>query len=529
MNIKKKIRGGGELLAIAGATGNSRLQIFVNKIATSLQTLKNTTDVLEIANILENCIEQITNFNAERNLHLQSAKRKILDEFVYQAADIVRSKKTTFKIPDNKRRLNVDICKTFINEVYLKQQLLGYAFKTLSNYQLLEYPQTILNNFLHKEHKIRKLYIVRTTKYLFAVAPSIEDINIYMIRRFLEEKRLFSADSWVLKGCAIELAHLSPNEDLENPNSLENQIRNHVDHILSVESTISPLLIEFFNDLEKEHQEVLLPLLFEKPLNTEKSLHDAIAEKIEAYESLLSEFILIPLRDGLRKLLLNNDEVEYAYIATQQLFYQMVSVLKDFQSLPAITNSNQVRILSNRLMAFTMFVSKRHNDIFIINNSEANAKWNEAHAKSQSSLNKVKEIIKDNYPKFYKLEKQVHAIQEKLDEPESFFSKLFKRRKHLEDILYEKQRQANRARWNVHNEIFNLTEEFKNEIVDLEFDTMTVSDENRRNYAFPDGDNGLTKLPIIIAFANSVSDFDLTGLTQRFLPELIYKLSREEN
>ncbi|MBR6026963.1 MAG: hypothetical protein IK065_05130 [Neisseriaceae bacterium] len=503
--------------------------MFVNKIAQSLQTLKNNTDIIEIANILENCIEQITSFNVERNLHLQAAKRKILGEFIYQAADIVRSKKTTFKIPDNRRRLNVDICKTFINEVYLKQQLLGYGFKTLSNYQLIEYPQTILNDFLHKEHKIRKLHIVRTSKYIFAVAPSIENINIYMIRRFLEEKRLFSADSWVLKGCAIELKHLSPNEDLENPNSLENQIRSHVDHILSVESTISPLLIEFFNDLEKEHQEVLLPLLFEKPLNSEKSLHDAIIEKIEAYESLLTEFILIPLRDGLRKLLLNKDEVEYSYIATQQLFNQFVTVLQDFSSLPAIENNNQVRVLSNRLLAYAMFVSKRHQDVFIINNSEANGKWNECNEKSQAPLNKVKEIIKDNYPKYHKLEKEVNAIKEKLEAPESFFSKLFKRRKHLEDILYEKQKQANRARWNVHNEIFNLTDEFKNEIVDLEFDTMTVTDENRRNYAFPDGDNGLTKLPIVIGFANSISDFDLTGLTQRFVPELIYKLSREDD
>ena len=48
---------------------------------------------------------------------------------------MIREKKD-LEIPENRRGLNASIIKTFINEVFLKQQLLGYWFKTMRNRQV---------------------------------------------------------------------------------------------------------------------------------------------------------------------------------------------------------------------------------------------------------------------------------------------------------------------------------------------------------------------------------------------------------
>lgn len=127
------------------------MQMFGNQLVKYLDILSKSNNVVQIAEMLENSIQQIKDFDVGRNLSLQSIKYKLLRNFIYQAAHIVREKKSNFSIPDNKRRINVDVCKTFINEVYLKQQLLEYSFKTLSHRQLLEFPYPLINQFLHKE------------------------------------------------------------------------------------------------------------------------------------------------------------------------------------------------------------------------------------------------------------------------------------------------------------------------------------------------------------------------------------------
>ena len=250
---KGEIAGG--LSALAAISNHSKMQFLCGRLVEYLDILKNSDDVVQMAEILENAITQIKDFDVGRNLVIQSTKHKVLREFVYQSASIIRNKKSSFSIPDNKRRINAEVCKIFINEVYLKHQLLEYSFKTLSRRQLLEFPYPLINDFLHKEQRVRKLHVVRTSRYLFAVAPSIEQsTNPYRVRRFLEENRLFSSDSWVLKGTFIEFWRLGKEKDPQILQSMDTQFRHHIDHIISVESGISPLLVELFENLEDGNQ-----------------------------------------------------------------------------------------------------------------------------------------------------------------------------------------------------------------------------------------------------------------------------------
>ena len=521
---------GGDLQSLISLTNHPQMQLFIGNLVKVLEQLESCNDVAQVADILENNIEQIKDFDVGRNLPLQAVKYKVLSAFVYQAATIIRNKKSAFIIPDNKRKLNAEICKTFINEIYLKEQLLGYSFKTLANRQLLDYSVPLIHDFLHQEQKVRKLHIVRTSKYIFAVAPSIEHtVSPYRTRRFLEENRLFSRDSWVLKGCCVDVDRLEKEKDPQLVQSMEEQFRHHIDHIVSVQSTVNPLLVELFDKLEDEHQDLLLPLLF-KPLNAEKDISGAIIERLQTYEDLLGEYILIPLHEGLGRMLVNHDECEYAFIAAQQLFGTIINVFENFQSLPAVRENRFANRFADRLVAYAIFLKKRYSDIFMIESSRAAVNYmEEVDKKMRSGFEKLTEIISKNFAEYYSLEKEVQTLKEKLDGSNSFLDKLLKRKQHWETLRYEKQRQANKISWNVHQETAALPKEFKEQIVDLEFDALMVSNDNLHRYAFPAGENGLTKLPVLLTFSNNVSDFDFTELTRTVSPELMYQVTGGKN
>ena len=521
--------GGGNLSALIATSGNPKIQAFGAKLFEYLETIEKSDNLIEMAEILENAIGQIKDFNVGRNLSLQAIKYKVLKEFIYQSADIIRHKKSSFEIPDNKRRINVEVCKIFINEVYLKHQLLEYSFRTLSHRQLLDFPYPIINDFLHKEQRVRKLHIVRTSRYLFAIAPSLEQTtNPYRIRRFLEEGRLFSRDSWVLKGSFIEIRRLESEKNPAILQSMDEQFRHHIDHIISIESGINPLLIELFEKLEDIHQEQILPLLF-KPLTVEMELNEAIDKHLTVYEEFLEEYILIPLKKGLSQLLHNDDECSYAFIAAQQLFSLVINVFDGFMSLPLITGNKVAKKYYERLVAYLVFLSKRRGDIFV--KHQESSSFNFAQEKEQQmveGLNKCREIINDVFSKHYALKQEVAELKQKIDAPQSFFTKLLKKKESWEALHYEKNRQANQISYKTHQELFVLPDKYQNSIVDLDFDAQVEDIENKCRYAFPQGEMGITKLPLLLSFAGSVGEFDLPQFAGQVVPETVYKVTGKQ-
>jgi hypothetical protein len=64
-------------------------------------------------------------------------------------------------LPENARKLHTNAVKVFINEIYLKQQLLGFWFKTMRNRQLAESPVPLIHDldklFKRKAKQIEKL------------------------------------------------------------------------------------------------------------------------------------------------------------------------------------------------------------------------------------------------------------------------------------------------------------------------------------------------------------------------------------
>lgn len=477
-----------------------RMKAFANKLPDHLNTLRTMNDVVKIAEYLENIIGQFAKQDVQDSVQLQRAKQRMQTEFIYAVADIIKQK-TDMEVPKTARYLNMPTIKTFINEVYLKHQLLGYWFKTLRNRQLADMPHEVVNDFLRKEQRIRQLEVVRASKYLFAIAPTLEySVNPFTVRRFLLEERLFGG-SVLLNGVALNTAMLA-NCDEKYIKFFQKQI----DLVITIEASVSRAVIDFFAEIEKYNDDVLLPMLFE-PFKSAQNLDLLVAERLKQYEKMLTQQILEPMTNALTRMANNNDECEYLYVGMRQLFGNIVQAFRDFQTQPAVLGNEAATVMFAKLVAYATFLEKRRAEVFVHQSEES---WETNHKKAQEGLTKVRDWVNKQVKPYRELGKQVAAQQELMEKPVGFLGKLMNTREKQQEKLDELKKEMRQVAWGVHQNIFHMPKDFKEQMVHLEFDSLLITDEMQRNYAFPAGDNGMTRLPIILTLPENRVDFNLS-------------------
>ncbi|SOD68332.1 hypothetical protein SAMN02746062_01212 [Alysiella filiformis DSM 16848] len=488
--------------AIAQVPANAkRMKAFALKLPDHLNALKTMDDVVKIAEFLENLIGQIHKQDVQDSVQLQRAKQRLLTEFIYAAADIIKQKKE-FLIPKTVRGLNLPIIKTFINEVYLKHQLLGYWFKTLRNRQLADMPHEVLNQFLRQEQRIRQLEVVRASKYLFSIAPSLEyAVNPFTIRRFLLEERLFGG-SVLLNGVALNTAMLANCDDIYIA-----KFKKQIDLVITIEASVSRAIIDFFAEIEQYHDDVLLPMLFE-PFKSVQNIDVAVAERLKQYEKLLTQRILEPMTQAVSKMAKNNDECEYLYVGMRQLFGSIVQSFQDFQTLPAVLGNETATTLFAQLVAYASFLEKRRTEVFV---HQSEVDWANHHNRAQEGLNKVRDWVNKQIKPYRDLVKQVAAQQELMEKPVGFIGKMLHTKEKQQEKLDELKKEMRQTAWGVHQNIFHMPKDFKEQMVHLEFDSLLITNEMQRNYAYPAGNNGMTRLPVVLTLPENRTEFDLSA------------------
>ena len=128
-----------------------------------------------------------------------------------------------------------------------------------------------------------------------------------------------------------------------------------------------------------------------------------------------------------------------------------------------------------------------------------------------------------------RVQQEVATLKRKIEAPETFFSKLLKRKDTLEQKLYETERQASRISYSTHQELCALSDKNQQSIVDFDFDAQVMDIEQKRRFAFPDGENGLTKLPKLLVFSGFVGDFDLPQIAEQIIPDTVLKVQKEKS
>lgn len=459
------------------------------KILNSLAELEKYQDAIQIANYLESILAQLDKTNVEENLNLQQIKLNLRQGFIYTAARIVNDK-ADIQLPENHRRLSSDMLKCFICEVFLKQQLLHYYFKTLRGRQLTRQSHPLLQVFLVEQQKLRQLEIVKTSRYIFALAQSDQsDVNPFSIRRFLSEERLALSDNIYLNAAVLDLAYLNQPEH-------QQFFQWQVERIITVEKQIGQHVIEFVSQLEQVNNERLLPLLL-KPLDSSGLVIEKVVEKrLLAFEKELAIQILEPLHHALRHKVQHIDEMDYLYMSTRQIIGDIISYFYDFQSQAAVMFDSQADQFAARLKSYLALHEKRRSQVFALLSAED---WAQNHEAMLQPINQLNMTVRSALQQHREQYRQLKELQRSLDkEGQSFLGKMLNKPKKIDEQIQFLKENAFHERQNAYLDIVRIPKQYPNLTVYLEFEALISINHKERHYAFAVGDNGVTHLPLLV-------------------------------
>ncbi|MDO4710289.1 MAG: hypothetical protein Q4B94_10945 [Pseudomonadota bacterium] len=347
----------------AGSIAIPGLKQLAQWLQACLEKLAEYRQPMQIADLLENSLGKINSFHAGDNIEVQAEKQQLHKIFIYAAAEIIASKEQ-WNIPKNYRNLSSQVIKTYINEVFLKQQLLDYWFRTLRSRQLASYPQPLINTWLRQEQRIRQLEIVKSSRYLFAIAPSVEkDINIFSIRRFMNEEQLLAGGKIYFNCAVIDMRYC---EDAQHAERFQQQ----VEQIVTLEGRVSKAIIDLAIKMEENHDKHILPALFSPLDAAETSLEKAISKHLLQYEKLLSSLVLDLLIRGLTQIASHHDECEYLYVTTRQLWSGIIGSFQDFQLQPAVLGDIDCERMMTRLVGYVALLKKRRDETFVLKEAQ---------------------------------------------------------------------------------------------------------------------------------------------------------------
>jgi len=478
------------------------IKALVRSIANSLEKLKQYQDIYAISDYLDNILGQIHRINTEDDFELQQQKNQVLKEFIYAAAQIILQKQT-IQLPANQRHLNSDIIKTFITEVFLKQQLLKYSFNIIRSHQLREEKPHILKYFLYKQQKTRQLNIVKSSKYIFALAPSKEGMShTFSIRRFLQEERFEACENIYFNAAILNLAHIE--DELQHQ-----QFQWQVNHIITIDKQINHYVSDIVRHIELYASKTLIPFLME-PLNPHGIfIEKLIEQRLIDFEQKLCRNILEPIADALKHAVHHSDECHYLYISVKQTLDDLISHFIAFQSQPSIILNKQVNLFIARLKSYATLLQKRHADVFTVFSSED---WKKHHSAALEPTNLLKDISISSLQEYKDAFSELKENQRQLKQSASLLSKILNKPQKIKDNIIKLKEKTTLIKKHAHQEIIRIQRRFPSLIVYLEFESLISINHKERHYAFPTGDNGITRLPILIQIPEDKASFDLQSI-----------------
>lgn len=477
-----------------------KTQHLAQKILDSLSTLKSYKDVNKVADYLESVLNQIDKIDVEENLSFQKDKHTLRQTFLYNAAEIIKT--LDFVIPDNCRQLTAEEIRTFILEIFIKNEISGYWFKTLLPRQLKKFNHAFLHDYLFTEQKVRNFEVVETSKYIYIIASVQEaNQNPYSIRRFLLEEKFGLEEKIYLNGVVIRENLLSNEQYIE-------YLKWKISRIITVQRQISPQVIELMDNLHKINFEKLLPLFKETLDASGYSFDDVITKRLAEFEKIITVEMLQPFQDALRQYIRHHDEFEYCFMSMHRLIADILSFYKDFSSEPAIYFNTQAKIFEYRLISYLKLLEKRKHIIFTEMDQES---FNKHNNESKYAIQKVKEVISTGLKKHTEFQMLLKKKQRELDDLQKagFFSKIFKKPQKVQEEITQIQIDAQETRRLTYLDVIKTPKQHLETTVYLEFECYIPIDDTERHYAFTNGINGISMLPILVQLPEDKTTFNL--------------------
>jgi serine/threonine protein kinase len=483
----------------------------IDKLLRIVSNITQTRNILAIADSLEAGIELINNINAEDNFALQKEKLRLAEVFLYDFA--IELREHDFDPPPSERGLTVDIIKTYIIEVFIKEKVLSYWFSTTPVRELQKDPLLFVKTTLFNEAKVRRLTIVSTERYFFLIGEVAKfEQDPYSVRRFL-------LDDNALGGRFIYFNILAVDKHKLHEPTYQAKIQKDLTRVITLQRQLTNQVIEFVDSLENCQLQYLLPLLT-KPLEADgTNLQTLIECRLRDYERNLSLLALGKANRVLKEFAQTPDDYEYLFFGLKSFLIELLSDIRDFYYQSSARWSIKSQEMEFKLVCYLRLLEKRKSSIFTddsenIINENPELDFNQP-------VNELKKIIDDAAPKIRIVKQKIKdAYQEielasKRSDWQKFWDKCLNKKLPDPEIFRKRLEQTSKETL---VSIVRIPKKYKRTTIYLEFEGLIGIDENVRHYAFPKGDNGISLLPILVRLPEDARDFDVANVKEALKP-----------
>ena len=485
----------------------------LDKLLRIVSNIKQTRNIITIADSLEAGIELINNINAEDNFALQKEKLRLAEVFLYDFA--IELREHDFDPPPSERGLTVDMIKTYIIEVFIKEKVLSYWFSTTPVRELQQDPLLFVKTTLFNEAKVRRLGVVSTERYFFFIGEVAKfEQDPYSVRRFL-------LDDNVMGGRFIYFNILAVDKHKIHEPTYQTKVQKDLTRVVTLQRQLTNQVIEFVDSLENCQITYLLPLLT-KPLEADgTNLQTLIEFRLRDYERNLSLLALGKANRVLKEFAQTPDDYEYLFFGLKSFLIELLSDIRDFYYQSSARWSIKSQEMEFKLVCYLRLLEKRKNSIFTadseyIINENPELDFNQP-------VNELKKIIDDAAPKIRIVKQKIKdAYQEielasKRSDWQKFWDKCLNKKLPDPEIFRKRLEQTSKETL---VSIVRIPKKYKRTTIYLEFEGLIGIDENVRHYAFPKGDNGISLLPILVRLPEDSRDFDVASVKEALKPTI---------
>lgn len=460
-------------------------------------------DAVQLADEIEAIFGYLDNLNTRGLLYEQKNRNRIKIAFLYDLAYWIDT--VELKISPGLRKLDSDMVKAYLKEVFIKQKVQDQDFRKWDSSDTDFQKFTYIPAFIRDEGEGRNFFVVEGLKYWFVIGSTDEvGKNPYSFRRFLHED---SSGNGVNE--YIYLTHIVIKKYNMSDLKYLSDCSLWMSRFYTLDLGVPDTLLDFINEIRSLEKSYLKPLLKERLEQVGGTTEVIIKERMITYEKQASVLILQKL-PRIQNILNSREDQDYLIYHLDKLIQEMIESMHDFRLQPLVMHSPSSDILLAKLMALRVLLKKSHDFIFSqeLSIEERSEAMGDPLHKLQQELQDAKEFIKEAE----QLESELDNYYE-IKEKGSFWKKVALGRKPrytLEEI--------NKEKLNLKKEVFisivRMAKNQKRGMVYIEFECDEIINKEYRHYALADGELGVTRLPRVLRLPEDKRKFDIDYIAQ---------------
>ncbi len=450
----------------------------------------------EVADRIESILSQLNNISFDDS-DKPKIRYEVLKAFLYDIAKWVDN--VELKVKAGVRKMNAEIAKIYLKEVFIKQQIQGWDFRSWDAMDIWHMPD--IPDWVKEAVKTRKCYMIETNDCWFLIGQAeTAEQNPFSFRRFLYEDDGGG-------GYRAFVNHVAIPRALINNADVVKLLKRSIGRIYTLDKTISGAISKFVYEMKEQNIKNLRPLLKQPLKHDGTDIEKVIQTRLLDYEKQLTRLVLMRLPKVMQTLINTEDDKNYLFYHLKVILKQMIESVEDFRLQPITRFSASVDMMVLKLTCYSLLLDKVQ-DILCHKSIPEKDKTDQLNEPLTILTGKLEEVVEDY--------EQLVALQEKLltaqNSEGGFFSRLFKRQPDytMEDI----QQEALKLSENLFMFIVRLEKHHRRFMAYPEFEIYKSFNDNYRHYAFANGVMGIDRLPKLLRLPEDKKQFQIRSVQQ---------------